>query len=150
MSAPKYTSASLINPNRTETYYNKETSPEAPERYERRILSLAIQLLKTLRRVFRNEWADYATLAIRPSLNAFGHGAATEMYDALLSENRNGTTKIQATSNNDEGVYIRTGPYFQAKKAPQEAPEVTQSPQANLVRAEQPHQPNKPYRSRKE
>ena len=78
--------------------------PEVTGRYEPRILSLSIQLIKTLRRVVQNEWTDYATLPIHPSANAYGRVDATEMYDAPLSANRNGTTKIQAETYNNDGV----------------------------------------------
>ena len=88
--------------------------PEATERYEQRTKSLSKQLIKTLRRVFRNEWEDYATLMMHRSVNTFGHAAAIDMYDAILQANRNGSTKIQATTNNNQCVYIRSRPYFQA------------------------------------
>ena len=64
-----------------------------------------------MRRVFRNEWTNYATLMMRHRLNAFGHVAATEMYEALFAENRNGETQIQATTDKNEGAYIRSRPY---------------------------------------
>ena len=63
--------------------------------------------------MFRIEWAAYKTLMIHPGVNAFGHVDATEMYDALLSANRNGTTEIQAKTYNNEGVCLREGPYIQ-------------------------------------
>ena len=116
MHAPEYTSVSLINSHHAETYYNKEMLPEVKERYEQRILSLSIQLIKTLRRAFRNERTDYATLMIHPILNAFGHVTATAMYDALLAASRNGTAEIHAATNNNEGVYILARPYFQAQQ----------------------------------
>ena len=126
--------------------------PEVTKRYEQRILILSIQLIKTLRRVLRNEWADYATLMIYPSLNALGHVNATEMYDALLSANRNGTPKIQATTYNNEGVYIRRRPYFQAQQSAAKIPSshTSTATKVNLVRAEQPHLHNAPYRNRTE
>ena len=98
--------------------------PEVTERYEQRAISLSIQRINTLRRAFRKEWADYSTLMMRASLNAFGHVDATAMYDAKLSPNRNGTAEIQAANYNNEGVYIRARPYYQAKQNAAEIPSI--------------------------
>ena len=96
--------------------------PEVTSRYEQRIIRLSIQPVKTLRLASRIEWADYTTLMMRPCLNAFGHVDATEMYDARLSENRNGATEIQTATYNNDGVYFRTRPYFRAQQNATEIP----------------------------
>ena len=98
---------SLINSNRAET---KQMIPEDTERYEQRVTSLSKQLIQTILRAMRNEWAAYATLMMNRRMDKFGHVAAIELNDSLLKENRNGSTKIQATTNNNQGVYIRPRP----------------------------------------
>ena len=88
--------------------------PEATSRYEQRTTSISKHLTEALRRAFRNEWTGYATLMKHRIVNTIGDVNATEMYGPLLEEKRNGSTKIQSATNNNQGVYVRSRPYFQS------------------------------------
>ena len=59
---------------------------EAATRYEQRIMIISHQLVKTPRRVYHNQRAQYTVTTSHRSMGEFGHVAAKEMYGAMLKE----------------------------------------------------------------